>query len=307
MGGRVFDNGSDKIAKEDIQPTLIAYFAEIKRLFPKVFSYYENSITLGSVGKKDFSGDIDLAISDESLKRIEDWGIDSQYVVQLFDKYKKRARTATNEQLMKRARIVAISEYINEHSDIIKTSDKSSGAGSLFSLFYQIDHETGKENGKTVQIDQMFGDVEWLKFAYYSDSYVGNVKGLHRTQLMLHMFTYKNHSFAHGKGVVDKSTMLEVANKPYQAIELLNRLYNFNIDENILQNYHRLQNFLSTNINKSDLHGIWDIYLKTLDSTRCDIPDDLQQYWIDNQERLGLKGKFLPEDSKLYNLKNTIN
>jgi hypothetical protein len=36
-----------------------------------------------------------------------------------------------------------------------------------------------------------------------------------------------------------------------------------------------------------------------LDRTRADIPEDLQAYWIDNQERLKLTGKFLPDNSKL--------
>ena len=200
-GGHVFDGGSDKIAKEDIQPTLDAYLKEIKRLFPKAYKWYEKPVTLGSVGKKDYSGDIDLAISDEGLKNVEDWNIDPQHIAELFAKYKKRARTSSDEQLTKRAVIVAIGEYINSNSDIIKTSDKSAGSGALFSQFEQIDHKTGEKNGKTVQIDQMFGDVDWLKFAYYSDAYVGNVKGLHRTQLMLHLFSYKNHTFAHGKGI----------------------------------------------------------------------------------------------------------
>ena len=299
-GGHVFAGGSDKIAKEDIKPTLDAYLAEIKRLFPKTYKYYENPTTLGSVGKKDFSGDIDLAIDEEGLKNVEDWGIDPQHVTELYEKFKKRAKTATPEQIMKRAAIVAIGEYINANSNIIITSDKSAGAGSLFSQFNQIDHETGKENGKTVQIDQMFGDVDWLKFAYYSDAYDGNVKGLHRTQLMLHLFSYKNHTFAHGKGITDKSTGKEVANKPEQAVELLNRLYGFDLTEKILQNYHKLQEYLKEHLSENDLHGVWDIYLKTLDSTRCDIPEDLQAYWLENQDRLGLTGKFLPEDSKLY-------
>ena len=106
---------------------------------------------------------------------------------------------------------------------------------------YAIDHKTGEKNGKTVQIDQMFGDVDWLKFAYYSDAYIGNVKGLHRTQLMLHLFSYKNHTFAHGKGITNKTTGEQVANKPEKAVELLNELYNFHIDEKTLQNYHNLQ------------------------------------------------------------------
>ena len=302
-GGHVFDGGSDKIAKEDIQPTLDAYLKEIKRLFPKAYKWYEKPVTLGSVGKKDYSGDIDLAISDEGLKNVEDWNIDPQHIAELFAKYKKRARTSSDEQLTKRAVIVAIGEYINSNSDIIKTSDKSAGSGALFSQFEQIDHKTGEKNGKTVQIDQMFGDVDWLKFAYYSDAYVGNVKGLHRTQLMLHLFSYKNHTFAHGKGITNKTTGEQVANKPEKAVELLNELYNFHIDEKTLQNYHNLQDFLKKHLSEKDLHGVWDIYLKTLDSTRCDIPEDLQTYWIDNQDRLGLTGKFLPSDSNLYKLK----
>ncbi|MBO5003684.1 MAG: hypothetical protein J6D03_00065 [Clostridia bacterium] len=302
-GGHVFSGGSDKIAKDDIKPTLDAYLKEIERLFPKAYKWYEDRTTLGSVGKKDYSGDIDLAISDEGLKTIEDWNIDPQHVAELFVKFKKRAKTATDDQITKRAVIVAIGEYINANSEIITTSDKSAGAGTLFSQFNQIDHTTGEENGKTVQIDQMFGDVDWLKFAYYSDAYVGNVKGLHRTQLMLHLFSYKNHTFAHGKGITDKSTGKEVANKPDQAVALLNKLYGFRLNEKILQNYHKLQEFLEKNLSEKDLHGIWDIYLKTLDSTRCDIPEDLQTYWMNNQKRLGLTGKFLPEDSNLYKLK----
>lgn len=302
-GGHVFDGGSDKIAKEDIKPTLDAYLKEIKRLFPKAYKWYEKPTTLGSVGKKDFSGDIDLAISEEGLKTVEDWNIDPAHVAELAAKFKKRARTASDEAITKRAVIVSIGEYINNNSELIITSDKSAGAGSLFSQFKQIDHKTGKENGKTVQIDQMFGDVDWLKFAYYSDAYVGNVKGLHRTQLMLHMFAYKNHSFVHGKGVNDKETGKEVASTPKQAVELLNKLYKFNIDEKILQNYHKLQEFLKKNLSEEDLNGIYDIYLKTLDSTRCDIPEDLQAYWIANQDRLKLTGKYLPEDSNLIKLK----
>ena len=66
-GGHVFGEGSDPIAKEDIKPTLDAWLAEIKRLFPKVAQYWNNPVTLGSVGKKDFSGDIDIAIDQAGL------------------------------------------------------------------------------------------------------------------------------------------------------------------------------------------------------------------------------------------------
>ena len=82
-------------------------------------------------------------------------------------------------------------------------------------------------------------------------------------------------------------------------LELLNKLYGIRLDQNTLDDYFKLMDVLKKNLTDEDLHGIYDIYLKILDSTRADIPEDLQQYWIENKERLGLKGKFLPDDSKL--------
>jgi hypothetical protein len=301
-GGHVFDGGSDKIKREFIPNTIKKFTEEFGKIFPKVKNHFENPQTLGSVGKKDYSGDIDLAIDDSILKNVEDWDLNPQDVAELAAKYRKRARTATEEDIVKRAVIVSIANKINQESELIKASDKSTGNGVLFCQFPQYD-EDNNELDLTVQIDTNFGNVDWLKFAYYSDAYVGNVKGLHRTQLMLHLYTYKGYVFNHSKGVKNKETQEQVAKTPEEAIKLLNKLYSFNLTEKILQNYHKLQEFLKKNLDEKDLNGIYDIYLKTLDSTRCDIPEDLQQYWIDNQERLGLKGKFLPEDSNLYKLK----
>lgn len=297
-GGHVFGEGSDPIAKEDIKPTLDAWLAEIKRLFPKVAQYWDNPVTLGSVGKKDFSGDIDIAIDEAGLKNPEDWGLDPQKISADYNTMLKRARTATPQDVMRRAIIKGIGDYVNANSKLITTDSKSSGNGVLFSLFDQIGQD-GKPNGKTVQIDTNFGNIDWLKFAYYSDSYAGNVKGLHRTQLMLHLFAAKGFMFKHNKGIQNKETLEWVATNPKEAIDKLNELYNFNIDEKTLSNYHKLQEYLRAHVDKVTLNHVYDIYLKTLDSTRCDIPEDLQPYWVENQARLGLTGKFLPKDSQL--------
>ena len=60
---------------------------------------------------------------------------------------------------------------------------------------------------------------------------------------------------------------------------------------------------LEGGLSQQDLNAVYDTYLKILDSTRADIPEDLQPYWIENQERLGLKGKFLPDNSNLTQYK----
>lgn len=303
MGGFVFKESNVKsIKKENIKPTIDKFVESFVSLFPNSVNWFKPLTTLGSVGKKDISGDIDLGICEEYLDDVRYYDLDNNEINELFIKFKKRARTATDSQLMKRAIIVSIANHINNESNDINADDKGSGSGALYCEFPQYDIN-GNKLGYNVQIDLNFGNIDWLKFAYYSDSYSGNIKGLHRTQLILHMFTYKGYVFSHNYGVKNRQTQVIEANTPDEAINLLNKLYSFNIDKCILQNYYKLQEFLKNHLSEKDLHDIYDIYLKTLDSTRCDIPEDLQKYWKENQERLNLIGKFLPENSKIYSLR----
>lgn len=298
MGGNVFDSTAP-IKKEHIKPTLLKFFKEFKRIFPKAEPHFREMKTLGSVGKKDYSGDIDLALSGKSFDTLDDWGITQERVTNLFNLFKKRARTSTDEQLIKRAAIVAIAEKIQESNSEILVDIKGSSAGALFLLFPQYD-ETGQHVGDNVQIDINVGDVDWLEFAYYSNTYAGNVKGLHRTQLVVSLFSNKGYTFSHNYGVKNRETQEIEANTPQQAIDLLSKLYSTKLDRDILSDYFTLMEVINTKLSNKDRQQVLDTYMKILDSTRADIPEDLQQYWIDNQERLGLKGKFLPTSSYLY-------
>jgi hypothetical protein len=145
----------------------------------------------------------------------------------------------------------------------------------------------------------MVGDIEWLEFSYYSEEYKGAVKGLHRTQLMLSMFTNLGMIFNHSQGVKLKSTGEVLASKPSEAIEVLNKSYNIKLTPAIMANYFDLIKYINTHLDKSIYDSIIAIYLRILDSTRCDIPEDLQKTWKDRQGELGLTGKFLPPESKL--------
>ncbi len=301
MGGNVFGT-TDKIKREDIKPTLLNFLKEFKRLFPKAEPHFRQMQTLGSVGKKEVSGDIDLAISNQSFDKIEDWGLDQAHVQELFDLFKKRSRTASEDQLMKRAVIVAIAEKIQDADTDLAVDVKGSSAGALFLQAPQYS-EAGEQLDKNVQIDINVGDVDWLKFAYYSSVYAGNVKGLHRTQLLVALFANKGYIFSHNYGVKNKDTQEVEASTPAQAIELLNKLYKTDFTSEILENYFSVMDALKSSLSEQDLNRVYDIYLKILDSTRADIPEDLQDYWIKNQERLQLKGKFLPDDSNLVKYK----
>jgi hypothetical protein len=301
MGGNVFDSTAP-IKKEHIKPTLLEFFKQFKQIFPKAEPFFREMKTLGSVGKKDYSGDIDLALAGSSFDNVEDWGLDREHIMKLFEGFKKRARTSSDDQLMKRAVIVAIAEKILEANTEIIADIKGSSAGALFLLFPQYD-ENKQAVGQNVQIDINVGDVDWLEFAYHSATYSGNVKGLHRTQLLVSLFSHKGFTFSHNYGVKDKQSQEVVANTPQQAIDLLNGEYDLNLDRDTIGDYFKLIEALEAGLTPQDLNAVYDTYLKILDSTRADIPEDLQPYWIENQERLGLKGKFLPDNSNLTQYK----
>lgn len=297
MGGNVFGTTAS-IKKENIKPTLLEFFRQFKKVFPKAEPFFREMKTLGSVGKKDVSGDIDLALSDKSFDNVEDWGLDRNHIMKLFEAFKKRARTSTDDQIMKRAVLVAIAEKIDTSDTSIAVDVKGAGSGALFLSFPQFDTE-GNQLEENVQIDINVGDVDWLEFAYHSATYSGNVKGLHRTQLLVSLFSSKGYTFSHNYGVKSRESQEIVANNPQQAIEVLNKEYGLNLDKETVGDYFKLMEALEGGLSPQDLNKVYDIYLKILDSTRADIPEDLQSYWVENQERLGLKGKFLPDNSNL--------
>ena len=65
------------------------------------------------------------------------------------------------------------------------------------------------------------------------------------------------------------------------------------------------RDFLKKQLPPEEYKNLMKIYLKILDFTgpSADIPEDLQQFWIDNQDEFDLKGKYLPQSSNLYKYK----
>jgi len=301
-GGNVFGT-TDSIEKDNIEPTIEKFVEQLSKIFPTKASTFTSFEKLGSAGKKSVSGDIDLSYDIKNIfpggkPDFKGWGVDEKKYNDLLAQFTKKARTASPEKLQLRSMIVLIGDKINDALFDVEVDLKASGNGSIFCAIPQYG-PGGEKVGKAVQTDINIGNPEWLRFSYYSQSYEGNVKGLHRTQLMLALFSNKGKSFGHATGVVDKESGKQEASSPKEAIALLNQLYGFNLTQDILDDYFKLEDFMRKNISKEEYNSIMDRYLKILDSTRADIPDNLQKYWIDNQDRLGLKGKFLPNDSKL--------
>jgi len=308
-GGNVFAGKTTGIKMDDITPTLNAYFSELKSIFPKKAGIFDEKHfqPLGSVRKKEISGDIDLGVSAHDLldkemsdSAIAQWGIDPSQVAAEFTALQKRARTATPEQLRMKAFLKLLTRYINEHAPTLHCDEAKVTDGNIFGLFPQIDPQ-GNHVGSGVQIDWMVGDLNWLRFSYHSAAYPkgSNVKGLHRTQLMLAAFQVAGLSFNHVNGVKDKQSGEVIARDPDQALKILSERLGFKITQAEAEDYYKLYNLFKTKMKPEDYNTLLNIYFKILDSTRADIPDNLQDEWRQRKDSLGLTGKFLPDTSAL--------
>ena len=308
-GGNVFAGKTTSIKREHIQPTLNAYFSELKSVFPKKAAIFNqnNFVPLGSVGKKAVSGDIDLGVSASDLldKQMSDqsiaaWGVDPAAVAKEFEALKARARSSTPEQLRMKAFLKLLTRYINAHAPTLFCDEKKVTDGNIFGLFSQLDDQ-GNHVGSGVQIDWMVGDLNWLKFSYHSAAYPegSNVKGLHRTQLMLAAFQVAGLSFSHIGGVKDKDTGEVIARDPDQALSVLGKRLGFNVKQSDAEDYYKLHALFKAKMQPADYNTLLNIYFKILDSTRADIPDDMQDEWRKRKDSLGLTGKFLPDTSAL--------
>lgn len=312
MGGHVFADKASSIKREYINPTLTKYFQELKNLFPGKADIFniQHFIPLGSVGKKSVSGDIDLGIDIKHIIDFNDipgtivkWNLSERDFDEEFALLKKRARSATDDQLRSKALMKLISMYVNDFTNVITCDESKVGPGNMFSLFPQYS-EKNTQIGENVQIDWMVGDIEWLKFSYYSSAYPedSNVKGLHRTQLMLAAFQVADLSFGHTDGIKDKVTREIVATTPTDALAVLSERLGFAVTQQDAENYYTLYTLFAENMDPDQKHRLLGTYFKILDSTRVDIPDNLTYHWLNYKDELGLTGKFLPETSKLKEL-----
>jgi len=309
-GGNVFsglEGETDKILREDIEPTINKFAKEFKKVFPALdldFTDTERVIRLGSVGKKDISGDIDLGLDSQEFinengePKFEILGFSKDEYQPLFDKFKKAARTATDQAIMLRTVLTLMSKQINSKSKLIVSSDKDVGSAAIFNSFPQFTPQ-GKVNGKRVQIDVNIGPLSWLKFSYYSsgEALGGNLKGLHRTQLIAAIFDALGYQFRHEKGVLKDGQI--VTTTVEGVIDLLKK-NGIDIPTSDINDFNKIVDV----IDKSPLKDeIYKAFLKgRLDSMRdSDVPDRMQDWWLANKEKYGMKGIWLPDNSELFN------
>jgi hypothetical protein len=100
-------------------------------------------------------------------------------------------------------------------------------------------------------------------------------------------------------GVKDKSTGEVIARDPDGALAILGQRLGFKITQADAEDYYKLHALFRAKMKPEEYSTLLNIYFRILDSTRADIPDDMQDEWRKRKDTLGLTGKFLPDNSAL--------
>lgn len=275
MGGNIFKGYAKPIVRENIRPTLKEYIKHLGFIFPNKAHVFKNFYPVGSVGKKPISGDIDIALDFKHLfdnepynaEELADYKIVHSEWESLYRKIKSRARTSTDEMCRLKAFLKLIADPVCSEGIIHVAEDKTTN-GNIFTMFPQYDYYGQTES--YVQIDWMIGDLPWLKFAYHSGE-SGDLKGLHRTQLMVAMLSNKGYTFSHLHGIKEKNTSNFVARTPEQAIVLFSNLFG-KLNSDDFHNFLRLHHFLELYSSKEEYNKIIKSYIKILDLAKAQRP-----------------------------------
>ena len=289
-GGNVFSNteyDSQDILLANIEPTIKKFVEDLSKLFPnKRASFAEltnKSNWLGSTGNKSQSGDVDLAYSSEHFFKdgqidIKGWGVDQNEYTQLYEKFKKASRTASEEQIQIRALLELIINKINTAGGDMFASNKATNGGTIHFSFPQYT-STGEKLDSRAQLDLDSGDMDWLKFRYNSELPKDNpeIKGLHRGQLMLAMFAALGYTFKNGKGFIRKETGEIIADKPQGTIEFFNKEYNPKqpLTLEIINNYNKLMTYIKANLKPEDQTKTLDMFKEAVRRAGAYVPDNI--------------------------------
>ena len=276
MGGNIFKDRATSIKAQDIEPTIQAYREFLSSVFPQKSESFKFFEPVGSAGKKPVSGDLDLAIDKGRIvesftaSELEKWGIEWDSWNTLYTKTHKRARTATQEMSKMKALLTLIAEKLKTKG--IPVGDRIT-AGNIFSCFPQYGPD-GTTTGDMVQIDWMVGDIDWLRWAYYSPEHP-TLKGLHRTQFIVACLSAKNYTFNHFSGIKAKGTSDWTINSPSTAVRLLSEVYG-DLDTSQTYKFEDLHSWLLKATSTAEYQEVITRYRGILKLAKADLPQILE-------------------------------
>ena len=142
-------------------------------------------------------------------------------------------------------------------------------AGNIFTCFPQ--HDANGITDDYVQIDWMVGDIEWLRWSYFSCSDT-NLKGLHRTQFIVACLSAKDYTFNHFSGIKEKGTSDWTICDPENAVGLLSKLYG-ELDISQTYKFKDLHLWLHKHTTPAEYRDVIMRYRAILDLAKAKIPE----------------------------------
>lgn len=173
-GGNVFKSKSGspdtvRINKLDVEPT-VKWLERVTGL-----NLIDNM--LGTTGKKESSGDLDLAVDDSKISK---------------------------DELVNR-----LSSWANKNNQVPKDIIKKTGD----SVHFKTPISGNSVNGY-VQTDFMFGDPTWMIWSMRGGQDKSEYKGMYRHVLLASIAKYKNFKWSYKNGLVDRETNKIVSKNP---------------------------------------------------------------------------------------------
>lgn len=181
-GGNIFKDPETKqpltqrIAKADVLPTL--------QWLEKITNLPHEDFMLGTTGKKETSGDLDVAVNQEEVSK---------------------------EELVKR-----LAAWCQANGKDPKQWIKKSGISVHF--FTPI---RGEESNGFVQTDLMFGDPNWMKWSLRGASGDSPYKGQHRQILMSSIASAQGMKWSPNSGLMDRETGDLISKSPAEIAKKL--------------------------------------------------------------------------------------
>lgn len=187
-GGNVFVTldgkpATTRIKKADVLPTV--------KWLEKITGLKLTNSLLGTTGKKEDSGDIDIAIDQEEISKEE--------LISRLEKAGYKAQQKKTKQNPNPPKDYSVSK---------------SGVSVHFKTPI-----LGKDSNGYVQTDFMFGDPNWMKFAQ-SAPVNSDYKGVHRAMLIMSIATAQGYRFSTSAGLQNRETG-EIITDPDKIAEII--------------------------------------------------------------------------------------
>ena len=280
---------AEPIYKDNIESTT-KYFLKQFNKYTKINIDFNSIKILGSAGKKDYSGDIDISIPKEISRQLVQYLITELYSNKKkdfflnnvekknpgIDENRKNAIAALNFgrsvgspfNFDKKNRGIKLLTTVNEF-------DFEDGMPGLVPFVVDQIDKNGKFLNKKAQLDLNFGNNEWMSFAYFYEPEESPdnrpIKGLHRNAILASLIQSYGGEWGFQKGF-KKIKNSAFSEEKTDLIAFLKDKIKLNIEEKDLNSYSSILNIIKQ-LNKNKRKQIFDIMIKRLHGPLMPSPD----------------------------------